>query len=39
MAKIKQDFSIFVGEDKDIIFTITDESGAAVDLSAAEQII
>jgi len=33
MAKIKQDFDLFAGEDKDIKFTITDENDVAVDLT------
>ena len=39
MAKIKQDFSLYAGEDKDIVFTITNDAGAAVDLSTALKVI
>ena len=38
MAKIKQDFSLFAGDDKDIVFTITDDSGVAVDLTGTNAV-
>jgi len=33
MAKIKQDFSLYAGDDKDIIFTITNDAGDPVVLT------
>lgn len=33
MTKIRQDFEFYTGEDKNIIYTITDAAGASVNLS------
>lgn len=33
MTKIRQDFSFWTGEDKNLIYTITDGSGASINLT------
>lgn len=38
MAKINQDFEIFAGENKQLNFTITDESGEAADISGSAAV-
>lgn len=38
MAKIKQDFDLFAGEDKQINFTITDDAGDPVDLTGTNAV-
>jgi len=38
MARIKQNFDLFEGEDKQINFTILDDAGLPVDVSALDAV-
>ena len=38
MTAINQDFTIFAGDDHAVTFTVTDDTGAPVDISTASEI-